>query len=179
MRIMARVLVGVAAVCLAGLAGGCEHFNVHVLLDKNDPGLTDAKGTLKSIEVHIVGVNKTEFPVWEQMSMSKYWEVGNSIRESAVKYVMTFGAKSPAELVTEQVLKKNDPIWDKWDERNAEYLFVLAFLPGIEDKPGAADPRRIFLPYDPGKWEKRYWGNDTIKIELKSGGLTSLRQPNK
>jgi hypothetical protein len=174
MRIMARVLVGVAAVCLAGLAGGCEHFNVIVMLDKDDPGLKDAKGTLNSIEVNIVGVNQIEFPVWEQMSVTKYWEPGNRTRESAVKYVMTFGANAPDE----QLLKIDDPIWKKWDERNAEYLFVLAFLPG-EDKPGLADPRRIFLPYKTSKWESRYWGKDTIKIQLKSGGLTSLRQPNK
>jgi len=172
MRIVTRVLFGLAAVCLVG---GCEHFNVHVMLDKNDVGLKDDKGALKSIEVHIVAVSRTEFPRWETMSMTEYWEPGNPMRESAIKYVMTFGANSPIE----QVLQKTDPIWAKWDERNAEQLLVLVFLPGIKDKPGEADPRRLILPYDSSKWENRYWGNDTIKIELRSGGLISLRQPNK
>jgi hypothetical protein len=175
MKMIKRVLVGVAAACLAGLAGGCEGFNVHVLLDKNDPGLKDAKGTLKSIEVNIVAVNDTELPRWEQMSMSSYWEPDNPIRKSAVKYVMTFGEKAPEE----QLLKKTDPIWQTWKERKATQLLILAFLPGIADQPGKADPRRVILTLDSSKWENRYWGNDTIKIQLGSGGLTPLRQPNK
>lgn len=175
MRIMARVLVGVAAVCLAALSGGCEGFNVHVLLDKNDAGLKDAKGTLKSIEVNVVAVNDTELPRWEQMSMNAYWEPDNAIRKSAVKYVMTFSEKSPEELI----LKKDNPIWTTWKERKATQLLILAFLPGIADQPGKADPRRVILTLDSSKWENRYWGNDTIKIQLGAGGLTPLRQPNR
>jgi hypothetical protein len=109
------------------------------------------------------------------MSMSSYWEPGNPMRESAVKYVMTFGASAAKE----QILAKSDPIWQKWKERKATHLLVMAFLPGIKDQPGGADPRRIILPLDSSKWEKRYWGNDTIKVQLGAGGLTPLRQPNK
>jgi len=175
MGIMTRVLFGLAVMCLVGLVGGCEHFNVIVMLDANDTGLKDDTGALKSTQVDIVAVSRTEFPRWEKMSMSEYWEPGCPIPKSAIRHVMTFGEKLPIE----QVLRKSDPIWKKWDERNAEYFLILTNLPGIKDEPGAADPRRLILPYDPGKWEKRYWGNDTIKIELRSGGLISLRQPNK
>ncbi len=172
MRILTRVFLGLAAVCLVG---GCEHFNVHVMLDQKDVGLKDEKGALKATEVHVVAVSETELPHWQTMSMTEYWEPGNATRESAIKHVMTFGENSP----TEQVLGKNDPIWKKWDNRNAHSLLVLAFLPGIKDAAGSADARRLILPYDPGKWEQRYWGKDTIKVELRSGGLVSLRQPNK
>jgi len=171
-----RAWFGVAVICLAGLAGGCEGFNVHVLLDKNDPKLKDENGVLKSIEVHIVAVNDVELPRWEHMSMSDYWEPDNPIRTSAVKYVMTFGEGSPDS----QVLAKSDPIWKTWlKQRKAKHLLVLAFLSGIKDQAGMPDPRRIILPLDPSKWENRYWGNDTIKIQLGSGGLTPLRQPNR
>lgn len=172
MRIMTRVLLGLAVACLAC---GCQHFNVHVMPDKNDVGLKDEKGVLKSIEIHIVAVSRTELPHWETMSMTDYWEPGNTTRESAIKHVMKFGENAS----TEQVLRKSDPIWKKWDDRNAQNLLVLAYLPWIKDVPGSADARRLILPYDPGKWENRYWGKDTIKIELRSGGLISLRQPNK
>jgi len=175
MRIMTRVLVGVAAVCLAGLAGGCEGFNVHVMLDKNDPGMKDAKGTLKSIEVNIVAVNETELPRWETIPMSEYWDPENPLRKSAVKCVMTFGEKLPEE----QLLKKDDPIWKTWKDRKATWLIILANLPGIKDQPGWADPRRIHMTLDSSKWENRYWGSDTIKIQIGSGGLTPLRQPNR
>lgn len=174
---MTRVWFGVAVICLAGLAGGCgEGFNVQVLLDKNDPGLKDEKGALKSIEVNIVAVNDAEWPRWEQMSMSDYWEVGNAMRTSAVKHVMTFSEGSPDF----QVLKKADPIWQTWlKQRQAKHLLVLAFLPGIKDQVGAADPRRAILPLKVDRWEKYYWGEDTIRIQLGSGGLTPLRQPNR
>ncbi len=179
MSMMRRIVLTVGVVSVAWLGGGCGEgpFDVEVSLAEGDPKLKDEDGTVRSIEVNLVAVNDTEKPVWEQVSMSEYWEPGNAIRDSAAKHVMTFGQGFPKT----QVLKKKNAIWRTWlRERQAKHLFILADLPWIQqDKPGDADPRRLILPLEVGKWEWYLWGADTIKIQVSAGGLTSLRQPKK
>ena len=179
MNTMSRTVLTLGAICLSWLAGGCGEgpFHVEVGLDEADTGLRDKIGTVQSIEVNFVAVNETEYRRWEQMSMGGYWEPDNAIRTGAKKHVMTFGQGH----ANKQTLKKNDPLWKMWlGERKAKQLFILAYLPWIQkDKPGDADPRRIILPLEVGRWEWYLWGDDTIKIQLGSGGLTALRQPKK
>ncbi|MGB2823368.1 MAG: hypothetical protein WBF17_20465 [Phycisphaerae bacterium] len=169
----------VGAVCMACLVGGCNPgpFNVEILLDERDRGLQDKIGAVQSIEVNFVGVSDTDYRRWEQMSMNGFWEPDNKIRTSAIKYVMRFGEGHPKK----QILSLKDPIWREWiDKRQANHLFVLAYLPWLqEDSPGDADPRRKILPLERGRWEWSAWGALTIPIELRATGMTLLRQPNK
>jgi len=153
---------------LAVVAGGCGT-SVRVVLDETDPGLKDSKGALKSIEVNIVAVSYTELPKWEQKSMTEYWEPGDQLRQSAEKIVMTFGEGQP----TEQKLAGNDPIWKKWDKRYAKHLLILANLPGIKDQAGGADVRRLIL-----RTYKDIW-NEDIKVVLRSGGMTPMKDDGK
>jgi len=177
MRTMKRVLLSVGATSLAWLAVGCGPgpFNVEVFLDESDTGLRDKVKAIQSLEVNLVGVNATEVNRWKQMSMNGYWEPDSPIRKSAKKYVMTFGQAHPKT----QVLKKHDPVWSEWITKlKANHLFILVYLPWIhKDQPGDADPRRIALPLEKGRWEWSLWGADTIKIQIGSGGITCLRQP--
>jgi len=163
MTSMKRVSIVLLAAGLVAAAGGCH--NVRVVLDESDPGLKDAKGALKSIEVNIIAVSNTELPKWEGKSMTEYWEPGDELRQSAEKVVMTFGEGKP----TEQTLSSNDPVWDQWDDRYAKHLLILANLPGIKDQSGAADPRRLILRNYKDLW------NEDIKVVLRSGGMTPMK----
>ncbi len=128
----------------------------------------------KSIEVHLVGVNRYEKDTWETMSMTDYWTPPeNQLRKSAKAYthVIKFG-QGPCEIV----LAKKDPIQGAWKSRKAEYLFVLADLRGIfSDLPGNADARRLILPAvgsdDWGKLTK------TIDIRIEGGNIVPLTIP--
>jgi len=40
----------------------------------------------KSVEVHLVGVNRSEKELWEQVSMTEYWQPRNQLRDSAKEY---------------------------------------------------------------------------------------------
>jgi len=172
-------LLVIGTFALAFLAGGCAPgpFNVEVSLDEKDTGLRDKTGTVKTIEVNLIAINDSELERWEQMSVNSFWEVNSPIRASAKKYVMTFGQERPSK----QTLLETDAIWKKWiDERGARYLVVLGYLPWIQnDQPGAADPRRLILPLERGKWEWSAWGANTVPIQIGTGGITPLRQPNK
>jgi len=128
----------------------------------------------KSIEVHLVGVNRYEKDTWETMSMTDYWTPPeNQLRKSAKAYthVVKFG-QGPCEIT----LGKKDPIRSIWKSRKAEYLFVLADLRGIfSDLPGNADARRLQLPaVDSDDWGMR---PKTINVRIESGNIVPLTIP--
>jgi hypothetical protein len=126
----------------------------------------------KSVEVHLVGVNRFEKDQWEAVSMADYWKPGNKLRESAkgYTYVIRFG-KGPCKYT----LSEKDPIWrDVWKARKAAYLFILADLPGIfPDLAGNADARRLSLPLPP-----RGWGmTKEINISIEPSNIVPLTLP--
>ncbi|MHC4644373.1 MAG: hypothetical protein ACYTBJ_02640 [Planctomycetota bacterium] len=127
----------------------------------------------KSVEVHLVGVNRFEKDQWENMSMAEYWEPDNKLRKSAKEYthVIQFG-QGPCE----QALGKKDPIHRVWKKRKAEYLFVLADLPGIfSDSPGNADARRLRLPaLKSACWG---WRQTEIYVNVESSNIVPLTIP--
>ncbi|MHC4583092.1 MAG: hypothetical protein ACYS3N_01100 [Planctomycetota bacterium] len=128
----------------------------------------------KSVEVHLVGVNRYEKDTWETMSMTDYWTPPeNQLRKSAKAYthVAKFG-QGPCEVA----LDKKDPIRGTWKSRKAEYLFVLADLRGIfTDLPGNADARRLRLP----AVNSEDWGRltKTINIRIEGGNIVPLTIP--
>jgi hypothetical protein len=128
----------------------------------------------KSVEVHLVAVNRFEKDQWEGISMTKYWEPENRLRQSAKEYtyVVQFG-QGPCE----NVIDKKDPIRRVWKERKAEYLLVLADLPGIfPDLPGNADARRLRLPApDSACWG---WRQAKINIGIEGSNIVPLTIPN-
>lgn len=127
----------------------------------------------KSVEVHLVGINRSEKDLWEKMSMTDYWTPGNHLRKSAQKYtyVIQFG-QGPC-MVT---LGKKDPIRRTWKSRKIEYMFVLADLPGVfTDSAGNADARRMQLPAANSKrWG---WRDKKIDIRIEESNIVSLTIP--
>jgi len=156
----------VCALLLVGLlAGGCSR-GVNIIAADDI--------CKKSVEVHLVGVNRFEKDTWETMSMTEYWTPPeNQLRKSAkaYTYVIKFG-QGPCEVT----LDNKDPIRGIWRSRKAEYLFVLADLPGIfSDLPGNADARRLRLPaIGSDAWGMR---PKTINIRVEGGNIVSLTIP--
>lgn len=127
----------------------------------------------KSVEVHLVGVNKFEKDRWETVRMTDYWTPGNQLRKSAREYtyVVQFG-QEPCK----RILGKSDPVRKVWKSRKAEYLFVLADLPGIfPDQIGNADARRLRLP-DVGSDCWRLNQNE-INISIEASNIVPLTIP--
>ncbi len=127
----------------------------------------------KSVEVHLVGVNRFEKDLWDTTSMTDYWTPGNKLRKSAEEYtyVIKFG-QGPCEIP----LDKKNPALKAWKTRKAEYMFVLADLPGVfTDSAGNADARRLRLP---ALGSKR-WGmrKKPIDIRIEGSNIVSLTVP--
>ena len=148
------------------LAGGCSSRSVNIIAADDI--------CKKSIEVHLVGVNRYEKDTWETMSMTDYWTPPeNQLRKSAKAYthVIKFG-QGPCEIV----LDKKDSIQDIWKKRKAEYLLILADLRGIfSDLPSNADARRLSLPaVNSGDWGKL---TKIINIRIEGGNIVPLTIP--
>ncbi|MHC4474352.1 MAG: hypothetical protein ACYTEL_01820 [Planctomycetota bacterium] len=156
-------LVGLLMIGL--LAGGCGGRLVNVKATQDI--------CRKSVEVHLVGVNRFEKDRWETTPMSEYWRPDNQLRNSAKEYtyVMKFG-QGPCE----KKLEKKDPIRSVWKSRKAEYLFLLADLPGIfKDLPGDADARRLRIPAP----DSECWSIKQTKIDImiETSNIVSLTLP--
>ncbi len=157
----------VSTMLLLGLlTGGCSQ---KVTVVASDPICK------KSVEVHLVGVNRLELETdsWEKTSMTDYWAPGSELRKRAQEYthVIQFG-QGPCEVA----LGKKDPIRKVWKKKKAEYLFVLADLPGThEDSEGSTDARRLRLP---ALGSKR-WGMSKKKIDIRieESNIVSLTVP--
>ena len=128
----------------------------------------------KSVEVHLVGVTRYERERWALMSMSEYWEPENELRKRAEEYthVIRFG-----EEPCQRVFGKKEPMRKVWKGRSAEYLFVLADLPGVfDDLPGNNDARRVEVP----ALDSKDWGwQSEIEIVIKSSAVEVRTVPKK
>jgi hypothetical protein len=149
------------------LTGGCD-LPVVIRADKNVCN--------KSVTVHLIGVNKLEKDRWDQVPMSEYWMPNNQFRESAeaYTYVIHFG-EGPCESIFGNKDPNHRAIRKIWKHRKAEYLYVLADLPGRRPNlPGNTDSRRLRLPAIGSKRWKR--GQSQIKIEISLNGVTCLSE---
>ena len=147
--------------CLAML--GCKKtYNVVVSVDEGS-WRPEGNEIIPSLEVDLIGINKSEKSTWDQHSIGRYFSPNDRLRRDADRHTMTFGNED----LEPKTLSKKDDIWkEKWHAKGAQWLFVLVNLPGVEeDQPGDSDPRRLILPLDRDKWK---WGTGTLEIEIKS-----------
>ena len=153
------------------LAGGCSRV-ANVMVTRSVTATAAEDVCQKSVEVHLVGINRFEKDRWDNMSMTEYWQPENPQRKSAKEYtyVIHFG-EGPCKAT----LDKKDPMVDVWKDRKAEYLLVLADLPGVfQDLPGNADARRLQLP----ALDSADWGwQKSIDIAINSSDIVTLVIP--
>ena len=155
------------------LTGGCS--GVTNVMVKRFVSVTADENVCKnpSVKVHLIGVNRYEKGQWEEVLMSEYWQPNNQLRKRAkdYTYVIELGQEKPCE----GILGKKDPILKVWKNRKAEYLFVLADLPGPhQDSPGNADAWRLQLP----ALDSRCWGlQSKIKLTIDNSSIVPLTVP--
>lgn len=161
-------LVAMAAAAAAVMVGaGCSSvrpYPVRVTIDERIQN--------RSVQVDIVAVSEADYQTWEGYSMSQYWRYGDPWRRDADKFVMRFGQDTPSQ----QTLAIDDPIWERWLKKGGTRLLVLGDLPEvIDDRSGAADPRRLVLPLMSGAWDSPRPGRkNPVDVRIESGNLRCL-----
>ncbi len=125
-----------------------------------------------SLEVDVVGVGPSDLERYKTYGVKKYFKPGDPLRADAPKHTIKF---VPGNQKTE-IIPKTAPIWSTWQKSGAQYLVVLADIPGIGDegKVGTQDPRRQLVPLC-----ECYWPNKTKELEVKvqAGGVSIVTIP--
>ena len=130
--------------------------------------MDDAMGPT-SVAVDLIAANESLAETLAQVPVSEYFTPGNKVREGLERHTFRFvpNDRSP------RMLGRDEPVWDTWKARGATQLFVMANLLGsFEDRPGAADNRRLILPLARDRWDDR-----TIRIVVREGFLDLVSPP--
>ena len=146
-----------ALVAVAGCASGPKPWNLSI-----------NKTTSASIQVDLVGVTESEKPYWQGYDIDRYWTDGDLRRKNAQPLSQILKLGQP------WVVPATDPHWRTWLGRGDTSLLIIANLPGHFD-PGAADPRRLFLPLSKKAWDAK---NNTLEIEVQDT-LIQVNTPQK
>ncbi len=159
------VVLSVAAVATMLLTGcstpGMGKYDITVALDRS---LAAEDGDMATVEVHFIALTADRGRTFQQASMSDYWTPGRS-PDRFQKRILKLG-----ETETTAMLSRKDPVWRSWGKSEAEFLFVLADLPGLyEDQPDVQDPRRLIIPLDKKRWRSR-----DIEILIRPQGIEKL-----
>jgi hypothetical protein len=173
-----KILTLALLLLLAGLVGcsGMGRFDLDVTLDHQ--AFQAELSTIPSVEVNFVAVNRTEFAVWHNYSINKYWMPEDPQRVSAARQgqtgVVTFGEHPPFR----QMISRTNPIWNVWRKKGSKHLIVMCNYPRTsEDKPGEADVRRIILPLEKQRWAGYFWGRRQIRFRVSPRGIDCQTPP--
>ena len=162
------------------LAGGCwtPSYYVDVYLS---PHLKETYKVYPSIEVDIVGADKNDAERLESCDVDDYFEVGDPLRKSTPHATLHF---TETDILPKR-LSTWDPIWDVFDDKDANQFYVMVNLPKVAPKAGAkkkakSEPkegRRIVMPLEPKNWFLQIvwpWYYRTRAFEITPAGVNCL-----
>jgi len=158
--------VAASAVLLA--AAGCTGIGKYNVRLGVNPALQS-----QSVQVDVIGVNDTNYAMWEQYSMGQYWSPGDKLRVGSEGAKVTFYFGLNREAV--QTLPISAEKWKQWKSQGCRHLFVLADLGAVSDAPGEADPRRLILPLETHRWRGR--PSNPIRIQIRESGIACETPP--
>jgi len=104
--------------------------------------------------------------------LNKYWKPGDPLNHDLPKAVFNFiEGKQLA-----QTLDAADPKWTEWKSSGAQYLIVLADLPGVfeDGKAGTQDPRRQIVPICECYWPPK---TKELDVEVQASGVRLVTAP--
>lgn len=127
---------------LSVLLAGCAvpSYDVEVYLS---PKFKEQMKVYPSLEVDVIGVNAGERERFASCRIDDYFQIGNALRTGTDHFTLHFSEDD----VVPKRLQSGDSVWDKFAKKEADRLYLLVNIPGMEAKPdGSKDGRRIEIP---------------------------------
>lgn len=168
-RMALVVAIAFVGLTLVGCGGSRPQFGQYDLAVQLDPAVR-AEATPPNIAVHVVGVSQNDQAKWDGLNVTDYWMPDSPMRAGVGDQTRQI-AFGPGNTET-VVIKKSDPIWKKWSERQAANLYVIASLPGIGGAPGN-DPRLYRIPLETTNWTD----DQKLQVTVKRGQVQLDTQP--
>lgn len=155
----------------AAMISGCASANRHEIVVSLDAPLSRERSR-PTIQVDLIGLDDAERAAWDEMSISTYWMPGSSLRSAARHRVVHF--RFSPEQSQLYVVPIDSDIWKIWRKSGAKWLYVIANLPGgLDDKPGAADPRRLAVSLSSKEWD----AEAPLLIEIRRDAVVFMTPP--
>lgn len=123
---------------LVGLTGcSASNCDVEIYLD---PELQTAYGQIPTLEVDIAGVNASQAQRLQNMNLDAYFTPNSPQRRALAPLTLHFSQEQPGPLF----LDDDDEVWQRWEERGAQFVAVICNLPQFlnlaeQDASGGSD----------------------------------------
>jgi len=110
-----RISTSAPGTTRVGTWRGADAANVSIQVDES---FTKMYGN-RPVQIDIVGVGPVEHKRWETYSMTKYWEAGDTLRDSSKTTIVTLTI-DPSK-PEPQVVWADNAMWGKWMEGEGPY----------------------------------------------------------
>lgn len=161
------LLILAAGILTAMIFSSCAapSYNVEVYVSKQ---FKEQMKIYPSLEVDIVGVTENEAERFDSCNVDEYFEIGNTLRTSTMRSTLYFSETN----YLPKVLKKQDPVWKKFDRKGAVKLYLLVNMPLEPTKGAVRDIRKTVMNLErPGLFE-----SSNLYFEITPAGINQLKE---
>lgn len=160
---LALVFAGCSTCKPGGSPGKPLAYNLHIKLSS---ALKES-----SVVVDVIPADEYDLERLRTYSINKYWQADDPMRKDLTKVSFSFVSGNHLD----REIKATDPRWKKWIKSGAQYLVIIADLPGVyQDRSGSQDPRRQMLPICRCYWPS---GTKDLTVEVQASGVRVVTPP--
>jgi hypothetical protein len=126
----------------------------------------------KPVAVLLYGANASDVDVWKRVPLMKAFDPSDPMKAGPIRAGVSFDA---TQREFHHAFPPTDPAWERWKQREAWDLVVLAYIPGSGwDGPPENDPRRVVIPLNACQWNNV---SEPIRLQVHKASITLENPP--
>lgn len=161
-----KSMLCIIAGAFCALLEGCTttSSNIGVYLDDE---IQSIYGYCPTMEVDIIGLTDVEAKRLLTYDVDKYFNPPQAFRKSLGAVTIKFSETD----MTPRIVTKGSGAWDRWKDKGATAVGIIANLPMVidkEDNAGPVDPRKLIINLDDG--------GSSRNIVIKGSGVIEVKR---